>query len=101
MGVPFQGEVYVDVNYSPEGTIVPVKPGQKITPDMCYERANSAAMHDTGKDINGMELKCGFGGKPFSVCLHSDLPTVLENAKVVRKAVDEANRAKFHAEAHL
>jgi UPF0271 protein len=101
LGVPFQGEVYVDVNYSPEGTIVPVKPGQKITPDMCYERANSAAMHDTGKDINGMEFKYGFGGKPFSVCLHSDLPTVLENAKVVRKAVDEANRAKFHAEAHL
>ncbi|KAI9152084.1 Lactam utilization protein lamB [Paramyrothecium foliicola] len=92
MGIPFQGEVYVDVNYSPEGKIIPVSHDQVITPEMCYDRAYSAAVADSGKDVNGDEFKYGFEGRPFSVCLHSDVPTVLENAKRVRKAVDEANR---------
>lgn len=97
MGIPFQGEVYVDVNYSPEGTIIPVSHDQVITPTMCYERATSAALMDKGKDVYGKEFSYGFRGKPFSICLHSDVPTVLENAKSVRKAVDEANRLNFRA----
>lgn len=92
IGIPFQGEVYVDVNYSAEGMIVPVSHDQVITPELCYARAYSAAVADAGKDINGDEFKYGFHGAPFSICIHSDVPTVLENARSVRKAVDEANK---------
>lgn len=95
MGILFQGEVYVDVNYSPEGKIVPVSHSQIITPEICYERAYSAAMTDTGKDTDGNQFKFGFEGRPFSICLHSDVATVLQNAKSVRKAVDEANQCRF------
>lgn len=95
LGIPFQGELYVDVDYSPEGKLVPVAQSQKVTPELCYERAVGATMADSGKDVNGDKLVFGFNGKPFSICLHSDVPTVLENAKLVRKAVNEANRSKF------
>jgi len=30
-------------------------------------------------------FKVGFRGKPFSVCLHPDMPSALENAKAGRK----------------
>ncbi|KAF4948096.1 hypothetical protein FGADI_9883 [Fusarium gaditjirri] len=95
MGVPFQGEVYVDIDYSPEGRLVPFAQSHPVTPELCHERAFGAAMKDTGKDINGDPFNFGFKGKPFSICLHSDSSTVLENAKLVRQAVDEANRNKF------
>jgi UPF0271 protein len=101
MGIPFQGEVYVDVNYSAERTIIPVKPGQKITPEQTCDRAVSAAMEDRGKDVDGNDFKYGFGGKPFSICLHSDLPTVLDSARLIREAMDKANQAKFPAEGRL
>ncbi|KAK4081231.1 uncharacterized protein Triagg1_2763 [Trichoderma aggressivum f. europaeum] len=98
MGILFQGEVYVDIDYSPEGKLVPVAQSQQVTPELCYERAIGATMTDTGKDINGNKFGFGFDGRPFSICLHSDAPTVLQNAKVVRQAVDEANRSKFASE---
>ncbi|KXJ89490.1 hypothetical protein Micbo1qcDRAFT_150030 [Microdochium bolleyi] len=94
LGVLFQEELYVDINYSPEGTIVPVKPGEQITPDMCYERARSAALEDRGIDVNGDAFRYGFGERPFSICLHSDMPAVLENARRTREAVDQANKAR-------
>lgn len=98
MGVPFQGEVYVDVDYSPEGRLVPVSQSQPATPELCFQRAHDATMTDSGKDINGSQFSFGFKGQPFSICLHSDAPTVLENAKSVRRAVDEANKQRFPAE---
>lgn len=104
MGIPFQGELYVDVDYSPEGNLIPVSQSQTATPELCYKRALNATLHDTGRDIIGNGFKFEFRNKPFSICLHSDAPTVLENGREVRRAVDDANRVKFAAdtrESHL
>ena len=95
LGIPFQGELYVDIDYSPEGKLIPRAQSHPSTPELCYERAAGATLSDMTKDTNGNELKLGFNGRPFSICLHSDVPTVLENAQLVRKAVDEANTAKL------
>ncbi|RAL09832.1 LamB/YcsF family protein [Aspergillus homomorphus CBS 101889] len=98
LGIPFQGEVYVDIDYSPDGRLLPVAQSKVATPELCYERALSAAMTDTGKDIDGNEFRFGFDGRPFSICVHSDIPTVLQNVTGARKAVDEANTQRFPQE---
>ncbi|RAH48784.1 LamB/YcsF family protein [Aspergillus brunneoviolaceus CBS 621.78] len=99
LGVPFQGEMYVDIDYSSDGRLLPVAQSRVPTPELCYERARSATLTDVGKDIEGSEFQFGFEGTPFSICVHSDLPTVLENVVGVRRAVDEANRLRFPQEA--
>ncbi|GJC95644.1 LamB/YcsF family protein [Colletotrichum higginsianum] len=91
LGIPFQGEVYVDIDYSPRAS-------SYRSHKLCYERALSASLEDSGKDNNGDVFSFGFQGKPFSICVHSDHPTVLQNVTGVRRAVDEANRQKFPAE---
>jgi UPF0271 protein len=97
MGIPFQGELYVDIDYSPEGRLVPVSQSRPSTPELCYQRVVDATTKDTGTDANGSQFSFGFSGKPFSICLHSDVATVLQNAQMVRKAVDDANRARQKA----
>ncbi|KAK1466853.1 LamB/YcsF family protein [Colletotrichum melonis] len=95
LGIPFQGEVYVDIDYSPEGKLIPVAQSKVATPELCYGRALSASLKDEGKDNSGGIFSFGFEGKPFSICVHSDHPTVLQNVTGVRKAVDEANKQRF------
>lgn len=95
LGVEFQGEVYVDIDYSPEGALLPVAKSQPATPERCYERAKRAMVTDSGADSEGTEFSFGFKGKAFSICIHSDMLTVMENVKGVRKAVDEANKGLF------
>ncbi|OCT54275.1 Lactam utilization protein lamB [Cladophialophora carrionii] len=90
-GVPFQKEVYVDINYDAEGTLLPVSKSKMATPEDCANRLTSIALEDRVEDIDGIVRKVGLNGEPFGICLHSDMPTVLDNVKAVRKAVDEAN----------
>ncbi|OAA55136.1 Glycoside hydrolase/deacetylase, beta/alpha-barrel [Cordyceps fumosorosea ARSEF 2679] len=95
LGVPFQGEVYVDIDYEPEGGLVPRARSREVTPALCYERAAEATARGTAKATDGREVDLGLKGGAFSICLHSDVQGVLENAKLVRKAVDEANKARL------
>lgn len=94
LGIPFQSEIYIDTDYSSDGKLLPVAESNIATPELCYERARSAMLMDTGKDINGKEFSFGFGSKLFGICIHSDMPTVLDNIKGVRRAVDESNHIK-------
>ncbi|OAA37822.1 Glycoside hydrolase/deacetylase, beta/alpha-barrel [Metarhizium rileyi] len=95
LGIPFQAELYIDIDHSPEGKLLPASQSRPATPETCVERVCLATRGDIGKDVNGTLFSLGFGGKPFSICLHSDAPRVLENVEAVRKTVDEANRINF------
>ncbi|KAM3479982.1 hypothetical protein MY8738_005185 [Beauveria namnaoensis] len=92
LGLQFQGEVYVDIDYSKEGKLVPRAQSRAVTPEMCGERAVEAAR--TGTWNNG-EVGLGVNGRIFSICIHSDVPGALDNAKAVRRAVHEVNKARF------
>ena len=91
MGIPFQEEVYVDIDYSPEGKLVPVAASKSATVEDIRRRVKQATEDDSREHQGGGMLNLGFGERPCSICLHSDMPTALENASVARKAVDEAN----------
>ncbi|KAF5495226.1 Lactam utilization protein lamB [Colletotrichum siamense] len=67
LGVEFQGEVYVDIDYSPEGALLPVAKSQPATPERCYEKAKRAMMTDSGADSEGTVFSFGFKGKAFNL----------------------------------
>ncbi|KAF4910868.1 Lactam utilization protein lamB [Colletotrichum fructicola] len=94
LGVEFQGEVYVDIDYSPEGALLPVAKSQPATPERCYERAKRAMVTDSGADSEGTEFSFGFKGKAFSICIHSDMSTVMENVKGVRSMASKRVSAR-------
>jgi lactam utilization protein B len=94
-GLPFQEELYVDIDYSPEGALVSVQKSKTATPELIYNRIKEAALKDERDHNGGGVFKLGFNGNPFSICLHSDMATSLENIQAARKAVDEANAELF------
>ena len=56
-----------------------------------YERTRSIGLEDSVADNEGHVFTIGFNGEPFLFCIHSDMPTSLDNAKACRKGVDEIN----------
>ena len=94
LGILFIEEVYVDIDYGSKGQLIPVAQSQKASPDDVYRRTLSMGLTDTTIDQDGNELRMGFDKQCFSVCIHSDMPTALENAKASRRAVDEINTKK-------
>jgi len=92
-GIPFQEELYVDIDYSPEATLVPVAKSEIATEDDIYRRIKEAGLEDSRDHNGGGKLKLGFEG-PFSICLHSDMPNALKNAVIGRRAVDEVNSVR-------
>jgi lactam utilization protein B len=90
-GLPFQEELYVDIDYTAKGALIPTAQSKTATPQMIYDRITKCAYKDEVEHVDGGVFKVGFNGGAFSICLHSDMPTALDNAKIARKAVDEAN----------
>ena len=82
----------MDIDYSPEGALVAVAQSKMDTPEIIYNRILSCAEKDERGHQKGRLLKVGLSGWPFSVCLHLNMSTELENTKAVRKAVDEVNK---------
>ncbi|RFU25546.1 hypothetical protein B7463_g10793, partial [Scytalidium lignicola] len=93
--LPFQEELYVDIDYTSAGSLVPVAKSKTATPAMIYDRIIKCAFTDERDHNEGGILKVGFAGQPFSICLHSDMATALANAEMGRKAVNEANAKLF------
>lgn len=95
-GVQFIQEYYPDLNYTTEGTLCRIKAGPKSlkTPEKIRELVLEAGLNDLVEDIEDNVLTLGFAGAPISVCLHSDMPTALENIKATRVAIDEVNKIR-------
>lgn len=90
-GLEFIEEAYTDLQYNSEKKLLPVSQSKPATVADIYDRTISIGMEDTVVDNEGSVATLGFGGRPFLFCIHSDLPTSLENAKACRKGVDEIN----------
>lgn len=90
-GVEFIEEAYVDLQYNSQGKLLPVSQSKAATVADIYDRTVSIGMEDSVVDNEGSVINLGFNGRPFLFCIHSDLPTSLENAKACRKGVDEIN----------
>lgn len=90
-GLTFIEEGYVDIWTDKNKKLVRVGTGRPATSEDVYNRTLSMGMEDAVEALEGGKVKMGFDGKPFSICIHSDMPTALDNARACRKAINEIN----------
>lgn len=95
LGITYIEEAYVDILYTKEMKLVPIAPGKMVSTEEIHRKTLMIGRTDRTVDEDGEELDMGFRGRPFSICLHSDMPTALENVKACREAVDELNSENF------
>lgn len=95
LGLAFIEEAYVDTEYTQDKKLVPIALIKMASPEEIFQRTLSIGRTDCTLDQQGGKLVLGFGDKPFTICIHSDMPTALENVKACRKGVNELNAEKF------
>jgi UPF0271 protein len=84
-GVPFVGELYVDLAYRADGSLIIVRRPHATPPDVAAERAlrglrERCVIADTGETVP-MTFD--------SICVHSDTPGAVAAAQAVRTVVDQ------------
>lgn len=84
--VPFVAELYVDLNYYADGTLIIERKAQPVDPAAAAARVRRAL--DTGRieAADGTPIEVRFG----SVCVHSDGPNAVQVARAVRAALGDA-----------
>ncbi|MCO5549797.1 hypothetical protein L7F22_003271 [Adiantum nelumboides] len=100
LGVPFVPEIFVDIEYSAEGNLIPPAKSKPISSQECADRVKMVFENDClpaqqpaqSTNTKSLNLK----GRHFSVCLHSDFKTAVDNVKAVRQVIDNINSNKFH-----
>lgn len=90
-GLIFVEEGYVDLQYNKHAKLMPASQSRVATVDEIYQRTMSIGLEDSVIDNEGNSISLGFEERPFLFCIHSDMPTALENAKMCRRGVDEIN----------
>ncbi|KAH3666344.1 hypothetical protein OGAPHI_004533 [Ogataea philodendri] len=91
MGVDFIQELYLDIDWTEEGKLVPPAQSRPKNPTIIYNDLVEVAETDELTSVSGSKIKFNFGTTPFMLCLHSDMPTALENISKAREATDAVN----------
>ncbi len=85
-GVEFIGELYVDLDYNPEGGLIILRQPHETDPEAAAARVQRALTDGTVLATDGTELTIEFG----SICVHSDTPNAVDVATAVRDALSSA-----------
>jgi UPF0271 protein len=83
--VEFVAELYVDLEYRADGSLIIVRKADAIPRDVAYERARAALAEDVVIADTGERVPVRFD----SICVHSDRPNPIEVAEAVRAAISE------------
>jgi UPF0271 protein len=82
-GVTYIGELYVDMDYNPDGSLALARHAQVTDPAAAAERVRTALRGEPIAAVDGTPVTIPF----TSVCVHSDAPTAVEVARAVRDVV--------------
>lgn len=97
MDIPFIQEFYSDIDWSTEGSLVHPSKSRKKSPKEIFHSVHKCAKKARVTSIEDDDVKLGFDGLPFSLCLHSDMPGALENIKLARDAINLVNKEKGYS----
>lgn len=85
-GVEFVPELYVDLNYSSEGTLIIQRKPDMADPEAVKDRVRRAMAGEPILSVDGTEIEIRFN----SICVHSDSPNSPDVATAVRETIAEA-----------
>jgi UPF0271 protein len=83
LGVPFVSELYVDLDYRADGTVIVNRSGHVLDLDRAASRTRQVLEHGTLTAVTGEQIPA----RPDTICIHSDLPNAVELATTVRQAI--------------
>ncbi|KAI1077943.1 LamB/YcsF [Whalleya microplaca] len=92
IGLKLIPEFYADIDYNEQGELVPVFESVPATPELVSQRIKTFATTGQARTKAGVMVDIPVDKQGFSVCIHSDLPTALDNATAARAAVDEVQK---------
>lgn len=85
-GVPFVAELYVDLAYRADGSLIIVRRPSATPPEVAAERARSGIVDGVVQADSGERVPI----RVDSVCVHSDTPNAVDVARAVRAVVNSA-----------
>ncbi|KAK5131334.1 hypothetical protein LTR08_001000 [Meristemomyces frigidus] len=97
LGLPFVAELYGDVKYTKEGTLVIDRKKKAWTPEETKKHILSQIENSSVTAVTGEEVELTLGEHDVSLCCHSDSPGAVEIVKAARQIVDEFNKKHGYA----
>ncbi|EUC36370.1 hypothetical protein COCCADRAFT_34218 [Bipolaris zeicola 26-R-13] len=95
MGLGFVAELYGDVKYNKDMTLVIDRKKKPWHPDETRRHVRSQVENATVTAVTGEEVQLPVGDYEVSLCCHSDSPGAVEIVKAAREIVDEFNSKHF------
>jgi UPF0271 protein len=89
LGVEFIPELYVDLNYAADGSLIIQRRPEQADPEMVKHRVRQALSGNSISAIDGTPINIEFK----SICVHSDSPNSPEVAAAVRSVIAEFSRS--------
>jgi UPF0271 protein len=89
LGIPFVPEVFVDIDYDANANLLGVPQSNPCTVEGIKAKVTSLLNKLETIDKQGNPLKLPELARHYTICLHSDMPTALDNAKTARAAIEE------------
>lgn len=86
LGVPFVAELYVDLDYRADGSLIIQRRPVPKDPATAVERVRAALAGEGVAADDGSRLQIRFE----SICIHSDIPGAPEMARAVRAVLDQS-----------
>ncbi|KAK5719002.1 hypothetical protein LTR17_015427 [Elasticomyces elasticus] len=97
LGLPFVAELYGDVKYNKDNTLVIDRKKKAWTPEETKKHISQQVDESSVTAVTGETIDLPIGDHEVSLCCHSDSPGAVEIITAARQMVDEFNKKHGYA----
>ncbi|KAG8627321.1 hypothetical protein KVT40_004804 [Elsinoe batatas] len=91
LGLPFTAELYGDVKYNKDRTLVIDRKKKAWKPEETQKHIRNQVENSSVTSVTGEEVELPIGDHEVSLCCHSDSPGAIHIVKAAREIVDDFN----------
>jgi len=92
LGLPFMAELYGDVKYNKDGTLIIDRKKKPWTPEETKKHITSQVENLSVETVTGEIIDLPVGDHDLSMCCHSDSPGAVQIVTTARQIIDEYNK---------